>query len=220
MMGTYRRLLVLLSIGALVVVALPSISASEIEANAGADQIVRKGSMVSFMGSLNLPDPERTYTISWDFDADLDVDLDGNSTNDAESYDLYLQHVYEVPGCYTATLRIFDDIGNVYVDTVQITVLDNFSASDDVDPPESLMWNWSFGDGTSSTESPPTFHVYTDVRVYSCVVRVYDSENASDEMLVLVTTRGDNPPVIDITSPPMKTNWNQFAATPHMRDAF
>jgi PKD repeat protein len=77
---------------------------------AGSDQTVVEGEVVSFSGSFTDPGSADTHTIEWDFG-------DGTTTVGT----LTPNHVYADNGIYTVTLTVTDDDGGVGVDALTIT---------------------------------------------------------------------------------------------------
>jgi len=78
--------------------------------NAGPDQAVNEGDLVSFVGSFTDPGLD-THTIFWDFGDD------SNATGT-----LTPTHIYTKTGVYTVTLNITDDDGGSGTDTLTVTV--------------------------------------------------------------------------------------------------
>ena len=79
--------------------------------NAGADQTVDEGSVVSFSGGFTDPGDD-THTIEWSFG-------DGSP---AVTGTLTPTHVYADDGIYTVTLTVTDDDGGTNSDTLTVTV--------------------------------------------------------------------------------------------------
>lgn len=79
--------------------------------NAGADQTVAQGSLVSFAGQFTDPGILDTHTIEWDFG-------DGNTATGT----LNPSHRYERDGNYTVTLTVTDKDGGRTQDTLQVIV--------------------------------------------------------------------------------------------------
>jgi len=80
---------------------------------AGADQTVNQGDMVSLSGSFTDPGWLDTHTIDWDFG-------DGYTAVG----DLEVDHLYADHGTFIVTLTVTDDDGGVGIDTVEVTVID------------------------------------------------------------------------------------------------
>jgi PKD repeat protein len=81
--------------------------------DAGSDQTVYSGDIVSFSGSFTDPGTEDTHTVEWDFG-------DGSPTVTGT---LTPTHTYLVAGDYTVTLTVTDDDGGVDEDTLTVSVL-------------------------------------------------------------------------------------------------
>jgi PKD repeat protein len=79
--------------------------------NAGPNQTVNVGEVVTFSGSFTDPGLRETHTIEWDFG-------DGEEANDS----LTPTHTYDTPGTYTVTLTVTDKYDGVGTDTLTVTV--------------------------------------------------------------------------------------------------
>ncbi|MHA2298637.1 MAG: PKD domain-containing protein [Candidatus Hodarchaeales archaeon] len=79
--------------------------------DAGADQTVFSGDIVSFSGSFTDPGTLDTFTFEWDF---------GDGTKVTGT--LAPSHVYLLAGTYTVTLNVTDDDGGEGIGTLTITV--------------------------------------------------------------------------------------------------
>ena len=104
-------------------------------AEAGDDQTVNEGDLVSFNGSFTDPGSDDTHTIEWDFG-------DGGTATGT----LTPTHTYVNNGVYTVTLTVTDDDGGVGTDTltVNVSVMGNTSPVADADGPYSLTWGNDF----------------------------------------------------------------------------
>ena len=80
-------------------------------ANAGADQTVNEGDLVSFSGSFTDPGVDDIHTIEWDFG-------DGNTRNGV----LDPAHIFADNGINTVMLTVTDDDGALSSDTLTVTV--------------------------------------------------------------------------------------------------
>jgi len=115
-------------------------------------------------------------------------------------------YTYSLPGNYTVTLTVYDnlDASNTTSKTLQVKekvtppenlpptvdftylpeevfvndVVSFNDASNDLDG-EVVAWFWDFGDGSNSTESDPT-HVYSGAGTYAVSLTVYDNLNATN----------------------------------------
>jgi len=79
--------------------------------DAGEDQTVKVGEVVSFIGSFTDPGMLDMHTIEWDF---------GDGSTAAGT--LTPTYTYQIIGKYTVTLNVMDNHGGVGMDTVVITV--------------------------------------------------------------------------------------------------
>jgi uncharacterized repeat protein (TIGR01451 family) len=79
--------------------------------DAGQDQTVKEGQLVTFAGAFTDPGLDDTHTIEWDL---------GNG--DTLSGTLVPTYTYQLPDVYTVTLTVTDDDGGVGVDQLVITV--------------------------------------------------------------------------------------------------
>ncbi len=204
--------LLILVIGLAVIVAAEAAAAEDLEIFAGQDKNGRVNVPVQFNDARIIkpdpPNPERTYTFSWDFDSDWDSNLDGIKDNDGQSYDRYTEWTYHKPGKYLVTLTVDDGVStakstlfatirenqppeifaneseSVYVEEEHTFYAD---AVDDNAQPHLLRWHWEFGDGSSSDDPPPVVHTFAATRVYEVKIRVTDPENAVAEHTILVS---------------------------------
>jgi PKD repeat protein len=130
---------------------------------------------------------------SWDFG-----DGDGSSRKDTE-------HSFTDKGVHYVTLTVEDNDGNQDAITKPVTVANipptaGFSAStdstrvgeevrftDESSDPEGgmLVYDWDFGDGSSSSEWSPV-HEYDESGEYAVVLKVSDDEGASDSASVVI----------------------------------
>jgi PKD repeat protein len=164
---------------------------------AGADQMVNEGDLVSFSGSFTDPGSADTHTVLWDFG-------DGSTASGA----LTPTHVYADNGVYMVTLTVTDDDGGMGSDTLTVTVnnvaptvdvgadqivnegdLVSFSGSfTDLGSTDTHAIQWDFGDGSTSSGSLTPTHVYADNGVYMVTLTVTDDDGGmgSDTLTVTV----------------------------------
>lgn len=204
--------LLILVIGLAIIVTSEAAAADELEIFAGQDKTGRVNDPVQFNDAQVIkpdpPNPERTYTFSWDFDSEFDSNLDGIPWNDGQSFDRYTEWTYHKPGKFLVTLTV-DDGFNTATSTLYATIKENqppeifandtqsvfreveyvfyADAVDDNAQPHLLRWRWEFGDGTSSDDPPPVAHTFMATRVYEVKIRVTDPENAVAEHTILVS---------------------------------
>jgi len=166
---------------------------------------------VSFTDLSNSYDGITTW--EWDFDNDDVVD----STVQNPTY------VYMQDGSYTVTLRVYESDGDsdteIKVDYVMVTDTEpnvNFSATptSGLEPLQVnftgistsydgiISWNWSFGDGETSTEQNP-IHVYAADGTYSVSLTVSEAdEDSSTETKFSYIIVHDSIPVASFTYSP------------------
>jgi PKD repeat protein len=181
--------------------AAPPVS-EPLSVDAGADQTVAEGDVVSFTGTAT--GGTGTYIIAWDF---------GDGAADTAS--LEPTHVYADDGVYTVNLTVTDDETSA-TDTLTVTVSNvapivsivgnqavsegdtvSFSATvTDAGSADTHTIAWDFGDGGTATGETAT-HVYADDDIfeYTVTVTVTDDDGASttDTLTVTITE------VIEIT---------------------
>ena len=143
-------------------------------ADAGEDQTVEEGEDVTLNGSGSF-DPDDLDVLTayeWDLDDRIDSNGDGVYTNDADATGVIVTHTYGDNGIFNVTLTVTDSQGLQDNDTVQITVenvlpevqmdtsfsgdegsdiLFEISVSDPGSDDITVLWSW--GDGTSNTET-------------------------------------------------------------------
>ncbi|MCK5217385.1 MAG: PKD domain-containing protein, partial [Methanosarcinales archaeon] len=118
------------------------------EAEAGNDQTVNEGDVVSFSANFTDPGTEDTHTIEWAF---------GDGTTDTGT--LTPTHVYADDGTYTVTVSISDDDGASDSDTLMVTVMNALpiveaGADQTVDEGIEVSFLATFNDkGTSDTHN-------------------------------------------------------------------
>jgi PKD repeat protein len=86
------------------------------------------------------------------------------------------------------------------------TVAFDGSKSYDPDGGDSVRsWQWTFGDGSSTTTSTPRVsHTYPAVRTYTATLRVVDSRGAVSAPVSRTVYSGEHAPVVTITAPPLE----------------
>lgn len=129
-------------------------------------------------------------------------------------------HIYAASGEYTVSLTVSGPAGSntatrpSYIVVTEQMPIVKFRAEpttgpapltvnfiDDSLPKGSITaWQWSFGDGASSTEPNPT-HIYTEAGNYTVSLTVSDSDGRSDTL-----TRSDLIRVTEANQPPQMTN--------------
>jgi len=167
-------------------------------ADAGDDQTVNEGDVVTFSGSYT-DDESNSPTVSWDFG-------DGSTASDTVTP----THVYADNGEYTVTLTVTDDDGGVGTDTLIVTVnnvnpvlnaiislLDphgvntpvaissTFSDVGILDT-HTAVWNWGDGIATAGivaeTNGAGTVtgeHAYSNAGIYWVTLTVIDNDGGS-----------------------------------------
>ncbi|MBN2421428.1 PKD domain-containing protein, partial [Candidatus Woesearchaeota archaeon] len=157
-------------------------------ADAGVDQTVVEGDLVTFDGSASIAyDVPITY--AWDFG-------DGNTGVDVNPTNTYAQN-----GTYVVTLTVTDADGSINVDTMTVTVTDtvptaDFSASENPategvavdftdlstgyvgDQPYTYFWDFGDGVGTS-TEQNPTY-TFAQNGTYVVNLTITDIDGSQD----------------------------------------
>jgi hypothetical protein len=183
-------------------------------ADAGVDQTVDEGDIVSFSGSFSDPGCD-TWTYEWDF---------GDGATDSGS--LTPTHAYGDNGVFTVTLTVTDDDGGVGTDTLTVTVYNVPPTITDMylDQPNKqfilpyvhnltfvgnfadLGWldthsgTWNFGDSIivagnvieeniepDATGNITGEHVYTTPGNYTVTLTLYDDDGATDTDTMQVT---------------------------------
>ncbi|MBW3014672.1 PKD domain-containing protein [Candidatus Woesearchaeota archaeon] len=160
-----------------------------------------------------------TLEYSWDFG-------DGGTSTSEDAV-----NIYTIPGTYTVTLMVRDDVGNIGMDTTNIVVEDNANtipvavavatpvygpapltvvfngeASTDTDG-DFLTFMWDFGDGSISSDRSPV-HTYTTPGSYIATLTVNDGHNgvSVDTELIVVGNAMNIPPVAVAHANPMSGN--------------
>ncbi len=165
--------------------------------DAGEDQTIEEGELVSFAGSFSDPGIADTHSIEWDFG-------DGVMTDST----LTPSHVYADNGTYTVTLTVTDDDGGVGSDTLTVTVnnvaptveagadqmvnegeLVSFTGSfTNPGSADTYTIQWNFGDGVTTDGTLTPSHVYADNGAYIVTLTVTDDDGGvgSDTLTVTV----------------------------------
>jgi PKD repeat protein len=169
-------------------------------ADAGADQIVNEGAIVSFTGSATDVGSADSLSYSWNFG-------DGNVAQGAE-----VTHSYQDEGLFTAILTVSDGDGGSHSDNQTVTVQNvapvaslggDINASEgqtiqfagsatDAGTTDTLSYSWTFGDGSSGSGTNPS-HSYADNGVYTVTLIVSDGDGGSDSASQTVTVANVNP---------------------------
>jgi glucose/arabinose dehydrogenase len=87
-----------------------------------------------------------------------------------------------------------------------LTVQFSSSGSSDPDNNQQLTYSWTFGDGGTSTAANPT-HVYGTTGIFTAILTVKDSQNATNSDQVTITV-GNDAPVATILNPVNGSNYS------------
>ncbi|WP_241430725.1 PKD domain-containing protein [Haloferax elongans] len=175
-------------------------------ADAGADQTVDEDTTAQFNGT-NSTDNVGIDSYEWDF---------GDGTNATGEN---VSHTYTEPGSYTVTLNVTDAAGNNDTDTMVVTVEDatdptaaagsnqtvdedtavQFNGSSSTDNVGVDSYQWSFGDGNSTTGENVS-HTYAQPGTYTVTVTATDAAGNSDTDTLVVTVNDTTAPVADAGS--------------------
>lgn len=177
-------------------------------ANAGDDQVVHEGTLVTFNGSASTDNVE-VVNYLWTFvDVAPQTLLGVNAT-----------HIFDIPGVYNVTLIVSDGQGNLATDVVTITVIDatwpaanagpdqvvdedtlvNFVGSASTDNVGIISYVWTFMEGTLQTlfGVKPSYTFETP-GIYTVKLNVTDAEGHFTTDTVVITVRDMTPPLIEI----------------------
>jgi uncharacterized repeat protein (TIGR01451 family) len=181
--------------------------------NAGNDKDATEGATVPFSGSFTDPGTEDTHEIEWDFgDGSIVVGT------------LTPTHVYTDNGTFIVTLTVSDDDGGEGDDTLTVNVSNVaptvlVGGNQSVDEGDTVILSgtfsdpgtgdthqieWDFGDGSVTTGTLNTSHVYTAAGTFVVTLTVEDDDGGigSDTLTVNVA---NVPPEAVISSPPTQT---------------
>ncbi|MBN1248387.1 MAG: VCBS repeat-containing protein [Anaerolineae bacterium] len=166
------------------------------EVEAGPDQAVDEGEVVSFSGSFADPDVADAHTIEWDFD-------DGATASGT----LTPTHSYGDDGAYRVTLTVTDDEGEKDSDTLLVTVenvapvVSAWAAPALGSPRQEITFGgvftdpgwldthtieWDFGDGMGATGVLVVHHAYDLGGVYAATLTVTDDDGGVGQAIVNV----------------------------------
>ncbi|MFH1921247.1 MAG: PKD domain-containing protein, partial [Planctomycetota bacterium] len=165
--------------------------------DAGADQAVSEGDLVSFVGSFTDPSSVDTHLIQWNFG-------DGNLAFGS----LATSHAYADNGIYTVILTVFDDDLGVGTDTLTV-IVNNVAPTVNAGPDQTVGEGapvsfagfftdpgtadthtilWNFGDGGSAFGSLSPSHAYAADGLYTVTLSVMDDDAGlgTDNLVVTV----------------------------------
>lgn len=170
------------------------------------------------------------------------TDTDGNIGNwtwtlgdGVKKYVQNTTHQYNQTGSYSITLNATDDDGDFINISTSISVTNkpsvNFSfspsspsTSDTVnftdlstDDESISIYNWSFGDGSTSNSQHPT-HSYSDDGSYTITLNVTDNDGASNETNQSITILNTHPTANFTFSPINPTDLQTITFTNHSTD--
>jgi len=175
-------------------------------ANAGPDQVVNESTLVTFNGSASF-DNVAIVNYTWAFfNGSQNMTLNGSGPD----------HFFKIPGTYEVTLSVQDGVGNMGIDTFNITVLmypipiaeagpDQFvnqsdrmtfngSASRDNIGVVSYLWAFSDGINNIMLAGVSPKWAFTEPGIYHVILEVLDADANWDQDILNIT-------VFDITNP-------------------
>ncbi|RLC74996.1 MAG: hypothetical protein DRI81_12855, partial [Chloroflexi bacterium] len=174
--------------------------------DAGDDQTVDEGDLVSFSGSFTDPGSADTHDIRWTFG-------DGGSITGT----LTPTHTYaDDDPAYSVVLRVTDDDGGMDFDALWITVNNvppsvNAGPDQNVNEGETVNFTgvftdpgtadthtilWDFGDGETATGDLAPSHAYADNGIYTVTLTVTDDDGGSGDDTLTVTV-SNVAPIVD-----------------------
>ena len=176
-------------------------------ANAGIDQRVDEGTVVTFDGSGSW-DNVGINIWTWTFTDGLLVTLHGDRPT----------YLFKNPGIFVVTLKVEDSKGNSNTDTMNVTVLDTvppmadagtdqtvdegtlvtFNGSLSSDNVGVVNWTWTFLDGVMVTlyGEGPTYR-FDDPGVFVVTLNASDADGNWDADTVAITVNDITPPEVD-----------------------
>ncbi|RMG17040.1 MAG: PKD domain-containing protein [Deltaproteobacteria bacterium] len=126
-------------------------------------------------------------------------------------------HTYQQPGSYIATVQVTDANGDRDSDTVTVQVTTNaqpvvtasaspasgpaplttqfFASVQGGDPP--ISWQWTFGDGGTSTEQNPVY-TYASAGTYTAQVVATDADGDADSQTLSISVSSNSQPTVSI----------------------
>tara|TARA_R110000765_G_scaffold168384_3_gene273422 strand:- start:54342 stop:60860 length:6519 start_codon:yes stop_codon:yes gene_type:complete len=140
---------------------------------------------------------------NWDF---------GDGTTSSETNPV---HTFSIVGSYEVMLTVTDDGGLQNTDVITITVTDNldnmapvavanadvivgaapleviFRGDESSDDVGISIYNWDFGDGTTSTDANPV-HIFSTVGVYEATLTVTDDQGEESTSTINITVTENN----------------------------
>ncbi len=184
-------------------------------ANAGEDQTVGEGTMVTFDGSASADD-HWISNFTWTFH-------DGNPVT---LYGISPSYIFDCPGIYFVELNVTDVLGNWDTDDMIVTVIDvsrpsadagsdqkvdegtvvTLDGSGSIDNIEIVNWTWTFlygstgfpyGDGQITLYGESSQFLFNAPGIYTVELTVRDAAGNSDSDNLIVTVIDIRPPYVD-----------------------